>query len=194
MNKIKISSDFEKIEKSKNDLEIIDTNNPKIKIVIVNKSTKPLIIRVSDDIETKINEVDKYFFKDEFENLIELNWKKFKVISVISNQWYIDKNYFTNDHISMETIDEFKWLWLVSEMFKIKNLVDKTLNKTAESFVSNISLLLKNWYQVVWKLDRKTWKMKEFKWQEFIKRIIEIKIKNWKFLDKLSDTYMFEKK
>lgn len=194
MNKIKISSDFEKIEKSKNDLEIIDTNNPKIKIVVANKSTKPLIIRVSDDIETKINEVDKYFFKDEFENLIELNWKKFKVISVISNQWYIDKNYFTNDHISMETIDEFKWLWLVSEMFKIKNLVDKTLNKTAESFVSNISLLLKNWYQVVWKLDRKTWKMKEFKWQEFIKRIIEIKIKNWKFLDKLSDTYMFEKK
>lgn len=194
MNKVKISSDFEKIEKSKNDFEIIDTNNPKIKIVIVNKSTKPLIIRVSDDIEVKINEVDKYFFKDEFENLIELNWKKFKVISVISNQWYIDKNYFTNDHISMETIDEFKWLWLVSEMFKIKNLVDKTLNKTAESFVSNISLLLKNWYQVVWKLDRKTWKMKEFKWQEFIKRIIEIKIKNWKFLDKLSDTYMFEKK
>lgn len=193
MEKIKIFSDISRLKENKKDFEILDTNNSEIKILIINRFKNPIILRAIENNKINESKYEKYFFKDEFSKLIELNWKKFQVISILSNQWYTDWKYYTDEHIAMETLDEYKWKWIINEIFKVKNIVDETLNKSSSRFASVISVLIKNWYKVIWKLDEKSWKIINFTGQEFIEKIVKLKTQKWYFSDRLSATYVFQK-
>jgi len=46
---------------------------------------------------------------------------------------------------------------------------------------------------VVWKIDNSTWVEVPFKWQWYIEKIIEIKMKKWNSSDHLDYSYVFKK-
>jgi hypothetical protein len=135
----------------------------------------------------------KYTLKDLFWKIINLNWKKYVTIAILSKEDYEDWNYISSEHLAMETIDTFKWIWINNLMFKVKEKVDWITWKSIEKLVSNIYMLLKQWYKVVWKIDKNTGKEIPFNWQKYIEKIISIKIKKWDFLGRLDSSYIFEK-
>lgn len=191
--KEQIDKNQAKINQFLKDREIVllDTHLEDIKIVLLWKE-KNIVLWVIESDKIKDIKYDDYVFKKFFDADIQIQDKKYKVISILSTEDYEDKNFFTNEHIAMEVLKEFRWLGLITEMFNVKSKVDKIMWKSAEKIVWNIYQLLKNWYKVVWKIDE-NWNEIPFYWQEFIKRIVSLKIKNNQFDSRLDSTYIFYK-
>jgi len=196
MNKEKLVIDDSKelITKYKNTKGSIwlDTSDDNIKTVVFWKEKSTILVVVNSD---NINDIDykKYVLKDLLDNELNYEWKKYYPIWILSNEDFVDWNYKTSEHLAMEIIDEFKWRWIWNEIFRVKNSVDDILSKSSEKIVSNIYMLLKNWYKVVWKINKDTGIEELFSWQKFIEKIIEIKRKKWEFDSRLDSTYVFVK-
>ncbi len=196
MNKEKLVIDGSKelITKYKNTKDSIwlDTSDDDIKTVVFWKEKSTILVVVNSD---SINNIDykKYVLKDLLDNELNYEWKKYYPIWILSNEDFVDWNYKTSEHLAMEIIDEFKWRWIWNEIFRVKNSIDEILSKSSEKIVSNIYMLLKNWYKVVWKINTDTGLEEPFNWQKFIEKIIEIKRKKWEFDSRLDSTYVFVK-
>jgi hypothetical protein len=170
----------------------LDTNDNDIKVVVFWKEKSTILVVVN---KKTIWEIDykKYVLKELLDNQLDYNWENYLPIWILSKEDFVDWNYKTSEHLAMEIIDEFKWRWIWDEIFRIKNNIDWILSKSSEKIVSNIYMLLKNGYKVVWKIDTKTWKEISFWGQKFIEKIINIKMKKWEFDSRLDTTYIFEK-
>ncbi len=193
-NKLIINDSTDLISEYKKTKEHIwmDTNDEEIKIVVFWKENSTILVVVN---KKNIWEIDykKYVLRDLLDNQLEHEWEKYLPIWILSKEDFVDWNYRTSEHLAMEIIDEFKWRGIWNEIFRVKSTVDWILSKSSEKIVSNIYMLLKNGYKVVWKIDPKTWKEIPFKWQKFIEKIIAIKVKKWDFNSRLDCTYIFEK-
>ena len=170
----------------------LNTNDDNIKTVVFWKEKSTVLVVVNKE---TIGDIDykKYVLSNLLDNELEFEWKKYLPIWILSKEDFVDWNYKTSEHLAMEIIDEFKWRWIWNEIFKVKNSVDWILSKSSEKIVSNIYMLLKNWYKVVWKINPETGVEEVFNWQKFIEKIINIKIKKGEFDSRLDHTYVFEK-
>ena len=170
----------------------LNTNDDNIKTVVFWKEKSTVLVVVNKE---TIGDIDykKYVLSNLLDNELEFEWKKYLPIWILSKEDFVDWNYKTSEHLAMEIIDEFKWRWIWNEIFKVKNSVDWILSKSSEKIVSNIYMLLKNWYKVVWKINTETGVEEVFNWQKFIEKIINIKIKKGEFDSRLGHTYVFEK-
>lgn len=192
----KISVDYSLEDVSKyiknKETTLLETTDPNIQMLVFWKTHSVIFAVVETD---KIEDLDysKYTLRDMLDNTLSIDWKEYRPISVLAKSDYRNKNYSSEEHLWMETLESFRWKWLMKEMFKVKELVDWILNKSVETIVSNIHMLLKNWYKVVWKVDNITWIETPFNWQLYIEKIISIKMKNWKTSDHLDYSYVFEK-
>jgi len=190
----KINEDNDKIFSYKNTKNAVffDTSDENIKIVVFWKDQTNIFAVIKED---DIKEIDygKYTLKSMLDNIIVFNNINYKPISVLSKSDFDDGIYKSSEHLAMETIDEFKWRWINSEIFKIKESIDWVIGKSVEKIVSNIFILLKQGYKVVWKIDKKTWKEIPFNSQKYIEKIISIKIKKGNFEWRLDHSYIFEK-
>ncbi len=193
-NEIYITNNFNKIEDFKKNREVtlLNTNNDDIKILLIWKE-KTIIFSVVESQNAIDIDFSKYVLSDFLWKEIIIKEKKYIIISILSKEDFEDWVYKSSEHLAMETVNEFRWKWINNEMFKIKESIDWIIWKSVERLVSNIFILLKQWFKVVWKIDKNTGKEIPFKWQSFIEKLISIKIKKWDFEWRLDTSYIFKK-
>lgn len=196
LEKSKISTDYSLEDVSKyiqnKETTLLETTDPNIQMLVFWEKHSIIFAVVESN---KIDDLDysKYTLRDMLDNTLTIDWKEYRPVSVLAKSDYKNKNCFSEKHLWMETLESFRGKWLMKEMFKVKELVDWILDKSVETIVSNIYMLLKNWYKVVWKIDNSTWVEVPFKWQWYIEKIIEIKMKKWNSSDHLDYSYVFKK-
>lgn len=194
LGKITVSEDLDKIDTFKKNRKsiLLETNDENIKILIVWKE-KTTIYAVAKEEKIWNIDYDKYTLSDLLGQTINFEGTNYKTIAILSQEDFDNWIYKSSDHLAMETIDEFKWKWINSEIFKVKEYIDWVIWKSVEMIISNIYILLKQGYKVTWKINKNTWKVEPFNWQKFIEKIIFIKMNKWNFDDRLADSYVFEK-
>jgi len=171
---------------------LLNTSDSNIKVWVFWKKDSFILALVEEDY-LKTIDYSRYTLRDMLDNTLSIKWKKYRPIAVLAKSDFVDWDFMSHEHLWMETLEEFRGLWIMNEMFKVKELVDWILDKSVEKVVSNIYMLLKNWYKVVWKINKDTWKEEPFNWQKFIEKIVDIKMKKWKIEEHLDCSYVFKK-
>jgi len=194
--KISIHYDENKIKhfsQTRNEI-LLDTNDLDIKILIVWKK-ETMILAIIEESKIWKQNYDKYILSNILDKTIIFEWIRYRPISTLSQADFIDSrfNIVSKEHLWIETIDDYKWIGIASEMLKMKQKIDWFLWRSFERKVANILFLLKNWYKVVWKIDPDSWEELIFSTQGFIEKIINIKKQKWDFDYQLDSIYIFQK-
>ena len=147
MHKIELTSSIVETEW----LELISTNFKWIFFSIQwDENNRSIVVLLNNEINT-LAPSDNLEEKKENYNINIPKW--YKVIWTLWNWSYVNWNFKSESHYYKEVDENYRSIWICALMFKIKESLDWILNEEFSRKISWVTFLLRNWFQVKWKIN-----------------------------------------